>query len=160
MTPPLHVALRTLDPSTSSLGTAMDYARGRSRRQVLRDVVQATTDALVAEQGADAAAWRQAYTNPGDDVCSPTGVVGPCGTMPFIERGTWIHYVGWPARGATGPANPPAPLRGHAARRTRTRPGRPAADDRCRGHGPGPGDAGRCRRGAPPRQASSATRIR
>lgn len=25
-----HVALRTLDPSTSSLGTAMDYARGRS----------------------------------------------------------------------------------------------------------------------------------
>ena len=111
MTPPLHVALRTLDPSTSSLGTAMDYARGRSRRQVLRDVVQAATDALVAEQGTDPSAWRQAYTNPGDDVCSPTGVVGPCGTMPFIERGTWIHYVGWPASGAPKdrPATPPAP---------------------------------------------------
>ena len=120
MTPPLHVALRTLDPSTSSLGTAMDYARGRSRRQVLRDVVQATTDALVAEQGADAAAWRQAYTNPGDNVCSPTGMIRPCGTMPFIERGTWIHDVGWPAPGASGTrprhADGPADDSGHGVR--------------------------------------------
>lgn len=107
MTPPLHVALRTLDPTTSSLGTAMDYARGRTPREVLRDVVQATTDQLVAEQGTDPSAWRQAYTNPGDEVCTATGIVGPCGTMPFLERGTWIHYVGWPAAGEDRPGRAP-----------------------------------------------------
>lgn len=96
MTPPLHVALRTLDPSTSSLGTAMDYADGRSPHQVLRDVLQAVVDDLATEQGHDPATWRQPYLNPSDEVCSPTGVIGPCGIMPFLERGTWIHYVGWP----------------------------------------------------------------
>lgn len=107
MTPPLHVALRTLDPSTSSLGTAMDYAGGRSSRQVLRDVLQATVDDLADEQGDDPATWRQPYLNPSDEVCSPTGVIGPCGIMPFLERGTWIHYVGWPDI-SSPPADTPA----------------------------------------------------
>jgi penicillin amidase len=108
MSPPLHLALRVLDPSTSTLTTTYDYARGRTRDEILLDVLGATVDTLAAAQGDDPSAWRMTYSDPSDDVCNPSGAVGPCGVMPFLERGTWIHYVGW-APAATDVTVAPTP---------------------------------------------------
>ncbi len=107
MSPVTNLILRILDPSSSSLVASRDYFDGRTASVVVREVLNVALDELESEQSSsDMAAWRSEYLRM-DPVCSPTGIIGPCVDMPFIERGTWIHMVGYAGAGA--PYSPPAP---------------------------------------------------
>ena len=96
-----NLALRILDPATSSLTPRHDHLDGRSTTEVLHATLATATEELSAAQGEDPTTWRSDYEMAA--VCSATGVIGPCLEMPFLERGTWIHLVGF-----TGTANPAA----------------------------------------------------
>ncbi|MFP5308985.1 MAG: penicillin acylase family protein [Actinomycetes bacterium] len=93
MSTPLNLVLRVLDPAASSLEPSRDYTAGRDTDAVLLAALDAALVDLGVEAPADLAALRGEYAV--EAVCSPTGVIGPCGTMPFLERGTWIHQVGF-----------------------------------------------------------------
>ena len=103
--PILNFALRILDPSTSSIVPSRDYTDGRTSAQVLRSALDRTLDRLGVATAQDVDAVRMAYRM--EDVCNPTGAIGPCGQMPFLERGTWIHLAGFGVAEAFEPV--PAP---------------------------------------------------
>ncbi|MDX1509991.1 MAG: penicillin acylase family protein [Nitriliruptorales bacterium] len=105
--PALNFALRILDPSTSSLVPSRDYTDGRTAGEVLRAVLNRALDRLGVQDSEDVAGVREPYRM--EVVCNPTGVVGPCGHMPFLERGTWIHFAGFGVSEAFAPAEPPQP---------------------------------------------------
>jgi penicillin amidase len=110
MSPALNLVLRSIDPETSSLTPSRDYLRGRSSEQVLREALNTALDALAATHGDDDISDYRADHRM-EDVCSPTGVIGPCLQMPFLERGTWIHLVAFAppserGRGADDRAGP------------------------------------------------------
>lgn len=88
-----NLALRILDPASSSLRPSHDYLGGRTREQVLRRALDEALDALARQfHTEDMSAWRRAH--PTSSVCSLTGgVIGPCLTMPFEDRGSYIHHV-------------------------------------------------------------------
>ncbi|MBW3618986.1 MAG: penicillin acylase family protein [Actinobacteria bacterium] len=108
VSPALNLVLRVVDPSTSSLTPSRDYLEGRTAAEALRDALSAAVEVLAAEQGEDPSTWRSPYQM--EPVCSPTGgAIGPCVDMPFLERGTWIHLVGFPAPAGGAPVPAPAP---------------------------------------------------
>lgn len=88
-----NLALRILEPSTSALKPSRDYLAGRSVSDVLRAALNGALDALTVEfDTATQSAWRRLH--PTSSVCSLTGgVIGPCLTMPFEDRGSYIHHV-------------------------------------------------------------------
>jgi penicillin G amidase len=102
MAPALNLVLRILDPSTSTLTPSRDYLRGREPAQVLLTALSAGLDALGVDDTEEIRRLRRDYRM--ESVCSPTGVIGPCLEMPFLERGTWIHLTGFraPDRSAEG----------------------------------------------------------
>ncbi len=114
-TPVDNLVLRVLDPASSSLTAQHDYLHGRTPQQVVRAAVDGAVAQLTGRYGADPAGWRARH--PRSPVSSLTGVIGPSRTMPFLDRGSWIHLVSYPA--------PPraAPRR---ATPGRTSPGLPA----------------------------------
>jgi penicillin amidase len=91
--PLFNLALRILDPATSALRPSRDYLGGRSPAQALRAALDSAMATLTAQyRSADMADWRRPH--PTSSVCSLTGgVVGPCITMPYEDRGTYIHHV-------------------------------------------------------------------
>jgi penicillin amidase len=91
--PLFNLTLRVLDPSTSALQPSQDYLAGRSPTEVLRAAVDGAIATLTAQyHSADPSAWRRPH--PTSSVCSLTnGIIGPCLTMPFEDRGTYIHHV-------------------------------------------------------------------
>ena len=94
MGPVDNLALRILDPSASSLTQSRDYTGGRSRDEVLQAALATALDRLARDQGDDVTTYTSSF--PQEAVCSPTGgIIGPCVQMPFVERGTWIHLVGF-----------------------------------------------------------------
>jgi penicillin amidase len=99
-----NLAIRVLDPTSSSLTPSRDYTAGRGTGGVLRAALSAALDALEDEYGSsDLADYRR--THPRSEVCSLTGgIIGPCLTMPYQDRGSWIHLVAFDA-----PAEAPAP---------------------------------------------------
>ena len=111
MSPVLNLALRVLDPETSTLTPAADYAAGRSTDAVLHAVLAKVVDALSAEQGADPSTWRSDYGSM-EPICAPVGgTIGPCPLMPLLERGSWVHLVGYAGAGepsTPAPTEPPA----------------------------------------------------
>ena len=88
-----NLAMRVLVPDTSSLRPRHDYLAGRTPRQVLRAALQQALSDLASEyKTTDMAGWRRPH--PTSSVCSLTGgVIGPCLTMPFEDRGSYIHHV-------------------------------------------------------------------
>jgi penicillin amidase len=113
-----NVALRVLDPSTSSLTPSRDYTGGRSADQVLLAAVGRAVSDLVARYGPQPEAWRDQH--PRRPVRSLTGVVGPSLTMPYQDRGSYVHVVafdgpaaaaGLPGPAASAPATAAAPVR-------------------------------------------------
>ena len=112
------LALRALAPSTSSLSTSRDYLGGEAPDAVLLRALGTAVDGLVAQYGADPASWRQQH--PRRPVRSLTGVIGPSLTMPYQDRGSWVHVVAFGSEGAVPVAAPvaapaaPAPPLGRA----------------------------------------------
>lgn len=105
-----NVVLRVLDPGHSGLTLRHDFADGRDANAVLRAALDRAL-ANAAEQFndgapltvADLAAVRRVH--PRSQICSLTGVIGPgsdtvpgtsCVTMPYQDRGSWVHRVGYP----------------------------------------------------------------
>jgi len=89
-----NLALRILLPESSSLGTRHDYKVGRSNSEIMLAGLRRALSALESEFGTqDLSAYRRVH--PRNEVCSATGIIGPCLTMPFQDRGTWIHLVGF-----------------------------------------------------------------
>ena len=109
-----NLILRVLDPSTSSLAVRHDWLRGRERDDVLLATLRSALSALAQQYGtsdppsaADVETFRRVH--PKRKICSLTGVIGPgsttpsppnqgCVLMPFQDRGSWIHLVGWEDR--------------------------------------------------------------
>lgn len=117
----LHLALRILDPTTSSLKPNVDYTGGRTSEEVLRDVLGAAVDQLTSAFGDDMSNWQSVYFDDGrgdrsgkdGEFGTAAGVVGPSGRHYYIERGAWVHHVGFipataptPAPSPTTPASP------------------------------------------------------
>jgi penicillin amidase len=88
-----NLALRVLDASSSALRPNYDYLKGRTPTEVIRAALDQALGALNTQFGtADMTKWRRPH--PTSAVCSLTGgVIGPCLTMPFEDRGTYIHHV-------------------------------------------------------------------
>ncbi|MFT5563801.1 MAG: penicillin amidase [Myxococcota bacterium] len=105
----LQLALRVLDEDYSSLAPLEDYLDGDTPAEVLQRVFDAAVDQLVSVQGDDVAVWRSVYFDDGrgerggkdGEICTATGAVGPCGRHYFIERGAWVHHVGFAAAAGT-----------------------------------------------------------
>jgi penicillin amidase len=108
-----NLALRVLDPATSSLRPSRDYAAGRSADAVLLDAVRVAVDSLVADHGRDPAKWRDQH--PRRDIDSLTGVIGPSVTMPYQDRGSWVHVIAFDGPAAPTAAPGPAPAAAPAA---------------------------------------------
>lgn len=88
-----NLAMRILDPSTSALGVHGDYLKGRSPAAVVAAALEDAIKALTSQYGsANPSAWRRPH--PTSSVCSLTGgIIGPCLSMPFEDRGTYIQHV-------------------------------------------------------------------
>ncbi len=88
-----NLAMRILDPSTSALGVYGDYLKGRSSSAVVAAALEDAIAALISQYGtADLSAWRRPH--PTSPVCSLTGgIIGPCLSMPFEDRGTYVQHV-------------------------------------------------------------------
>ena len=97
-----NLALRVLDPSHSALAPSRDYRGGRSTSAVLRRALTVALNRLAEQFGTDDLdAYRRPH--PRSDVCSLTGgIIGPCLTMPYQDRGSWIHVVAFGADDGTG----------------------------------------------------------
>jgi penicillin amidase len=97
-----NLVLRVLAPSRSALTPSRDYLRGRTPEAVLLAALDRSITALTAEYGADPAGWRAQH--PRRPVKSLTGVIGPSLTMPYQDRGSWVHVVAFHGSGTTVPA--------------------------------------------------------
>jgi penicillin G amidase len=122
VSPALNLVLRILDPSASTLTPSEDYLRGRTADAALLDALTTALDGLGVEEAADLDGLRRDYRM--ERVCSPTGVIGPCLEMPFLERGTWIHLTGFDVAAGEQP-NGPDRGQGHGHGRPDGTPGRP-----------------------------------
>lgn len=112
-TPADNLVLRVLDPSRSSLAVQHDHLGGRSRQAVVRTALDRAVAVLTERYGADPAGWRMRH--PRSPVRSLTGVIGPSLTMPFQDRGSWIHLVAFD-RVEAAPSVPVAPAQPVAPR--------------------------------------------
>ncbi|MCW2614659.1 MAG: Penicillin acylase, partial [Frankiales bacterium] len=123
-----NLVLRVLSPSRSSLTPSRDYLRGRTPADAVLTALDRSVAALTAEHGASPATWRGQH--PRREIASLTGVIGPSLTMPYQDRGSWVHVVAFTERVAPPAAQPPAAA-------APTRPATPAAPGRLPATGPG-----------------------
>lgn len=93
MEPLDNLAMRVLVPSSSALVPSRDYLVGRTADEVVRAALHVAMAELTKTYGtATMAKWRRPH--PTSSVCSLTGgVIGPCLSMPYEDRGTYIHHV-------------------------------------------------------------------
>ena len=95
MSPAHNLLLRVLRPSSSALATSRDYLDGRDVDAVVVGAVEDALADLTATHGADPSTWRR--TTHTSEVSSLTGVTGPSSTQPYMDRGSYIHVVGFDA---------------------------------------------------------------
>lgn len=102
-----NLVLRALRPASSGLALRRDYAGGRDRDAVMKAALATALQRLADRhnggaplQVADLDAVRRVH--PKSSICSLTGVIGPgsattgeCVTMPYQDRGSWVHRVGY-----------------------------------------------------------------
>jgi len=104
-----NVVLRVLDPSSSGLVNRRDWAQGQSRDALMRAALDTALGRLATQYNggaaltvADLAKCRRVH--PRSQLCSLSGVIGPgadtlpgtsCVTMPYQDRGSWVHRVGY-----------------------------------------------------------------
>jgi penicillin amidase len=102
-----NLVLRVLDPSRSGLKPSRDYLAGRTPAAAMLAALDRSVAALSEEYGADPATWRMQHER--RPVRSLTGVIGPSLTMPYMDRGSWVHVVAFdapPAQARPAPARP------------------------------------------------------
>ena len=91
-----NLALKSLDPSVSSIPAEYDFLNGMGRDEFLRDILAKCLVTLEATYGAATDPGEYRRIHPRSDICSLTGgITGPCITMPHQDRGSWIHLVGF-----------------------------------------------------------------
>ena len=100
-----NLVLRVLAPARSSLQPSRDYLDGGTPADAMLTALDRAVAALTAEYGADPAGWRMPHER--RPVESLTGVIGPSLTMPYMDRGSWVHVVAFDGPGA--PAVTPGP---------------------------------------------------
>ncbi len=115
-----NLVLRVLNPDSSGLATLRDYAGGRSRDEIMQAALEAALKRLAdiynggaSLMPADLAKCKRVH--PRSQLCSLTRVIGPgsdvlkgnipgadgrlpltkCVTMPYQDRGSWVHRVGY-----------------------------------------------------------------
>lgn len=104
-----NLVLRVLRPDSSGLALRRDYREGRERDEIIRAALTVALQRLAQQYNAGAALTvtdldRVRRVHPRSELCSLSGVVGPgsstipgtrCVTMPYQDRGSWVHRVGW-----------------------------------------------------------------
>jgi len=104
-----NLVIRVLDPSSSGLTLRRDYTGGRSRDQVMSAALATALVRLAAQFNGGAPLTpsdldKCLRIHPRSQLCSLTGVIGPgsntlpgtsCVTMPYQDRGSWLHRVGY-----------------------------------------------------------------
>ncbi|MGH8530433.1 MAG: hypothetical protein ACRETN_11455, partial [Nevskiales bacterium] len=103
-----NLIVRGLRPGYSGLTPRLDYTDGRSADQILRAALGAALERLRVQFGVAALTpesleqFRRVH--PRSEICSLSGVIGPgsstipgtsCVTMPYQDRGSWVHLVGF-----------------------------------------------------------------
>lgn len=101
-----NLVLRTLDSAHSGLTLRRDYKAGRERDAIITaalDRALATlTEGWIDFSISDLQTFRRVH--PRSQLCSLSGVIGPgsdtipgtsCVTMPYEDRGSWVHRVGY-----------------------------------------------------------------
>ena len=114
-----NLVLRVLAPSSSGLALRHDFANGRNRDVVMLAALKVALSRLAANYNggtalapADLDKCRRVH--PRSQLCSLSGVIGPgsdvlagvvgsgsglpethCVTMPYQDRGSWVHRVGY-----------------------------------------------------------------
>jgi penicillin amidase len=108
-----NLVIRILEPSASGLAIRRDYTGGRSRDAVIfTSLTKALAHMATVYNGGvaltPATLDKVRRVHPRSQLCSLTGVIGPgsdtlpgtsCVTMPFEDRGSWVHRVGYEAPG-------------------------------------------------------------
>jgi penicillin amidase len=104
-----NLVVRVLDPSTSALTLRRDYSGGRQRDAVIAAALDVALQRLAAQYNGGTALTVATLdvarrVHPRSELCSLSGVVGPgsstipgtnCVTMPYQDRGSWVHRVGY-----------------------------------------------------------------
>ena len=96
-----NLVLRVLSPSRSGLVPSRDYLRGQSPRAAILAALDRSVAALTEQFGADPMTWRAQH--PRSAITSLTGVIGPSTTMPYEDRGSWIHVVAFRGKAVAAP---------------------------------------------------------
>jgi penicillin G amidase len=104
-----NLVLRVLNPASSSLPLRRDYSGGRDREAVMKAALDTALGRLADAYNGGAALTpadldKCRRVHPRSQLCSLTGVIGPgsdtlpgtsCVTMPYQDRGSWVHRVGY-----------------------------------------------------------------
>ncbi len=104
-----NLILRILKPSTSGLAVRRDYTGGRSSDVVLKAALDRALASLSTQYNSNAAMTaadlpKCTRVHPRSKLCSLSGVIGPgsntvpgtsCVTMPYEDRGSWVHHAGY-----------------------------------------------------------------
>lgn len=104
-----NLILRILQPGHSGLSLRRDYTGGRDRDAVILAALNRAMTSLAQQYNggapltvADLAKCQRIH--PRSQLCSLSGVIGPgsdtvpgtsCVTMPYEDRGSWVHRVGF-----------------------------------------------------------------
>ena len=91
-----NLIVRILDPTRSGLGTRVDYLGDRSTDDLILEALELALATLGDEFGTGYPTnigqlvfyQRQ---HPRSSINNLTGLVGPSTTMPYLDRGSWIH---------------------------------------------------------------------
>jgi len=104
-----NVVVRALDASTSSIINRRDWKEGRPRDAVMLAALDTALTRLAATYNGGVAMppadlVKATRIHPRSRLCSLSGVIGPgadtlpgtsCVTMPYQDRGSWVHRVGY-----------------------------------------------------------------
>ena len=104
-----NVTVRVLAPQTSAIVNRRDWAGGRTRDAVMLAALRTAMTRLAATYNGGnpvtaADFGKLTRVHPRSRLCSLSGVVGPgsdtvpgssCVTMPYQDRGSWVHRVGF-----------------------------------------------------------------
>ncbi len=116
-----NLVLRILNPASSGLTVRRDYTNGRTRDAVMLAALDSALSRLAAQYNGGTAMTaadleKSRRIHPRSQICSLSGVIGPgsnvlagtvpmvpdgtlpltsCVTMPYQDRGSWVHRAGY-----------------------------------------------------------------